>query len=128
MMLGMTRQHINLPNRPGNFPFSDAVMVNDTLYLAGRLGLDPATRKPPADLEQEVRLIFDGIRRVLEQAGLTMNHLVFVQVYCSDVKLFDQFNVVYRTYFQEPFPARAFLGSGTLLYGCRFEVQCIAAK
>jgi reactive intermediate/imine deaminase len=124
----MARQHINLPNRRGDFPFSDAVLVNDTLYLAGRLGLDPETRKPPEDAAQEARLILDGIRAVLAQAGLTMNHLVFVQVFCADVKLFDQFNAVYRTYFQPPFPARAFLGAGTLLYGCRFEVQCIAAR
>jgi reactive intermediate/imine deaminase len=120
--------HFNLPNRKGNFPFSDAVLVNDTLYLSGRLGLDPATGKPPADPDQEARLILDGIRKVLEQASLTMNHLVSVQVFCSDVSLFERFNVVYRTYFQEPYPARAFLGSGPLLFGARFEIQCIAAK
>jgi len=52
---------------------------------------------------------------------------VFVQVYCTDVKLYDTFNAVYRTYFKR-FPARAFLGSGPLLGGARFEIQGIAEK
>lgn len=120
--------HFNLPNRKGNFPFSDAVLVNDTLYLSGRLGLDPATGKIPADPDQEARLILDSIRKVLELAGMTTKNLVFVQVFCSDVSLFERFNVVYRTYFEEPYPARAFLGSGPLLFGAHFEIQCIAAK
>jgi 2-iminobutanoate/2-iminopropanoate deaminase len=58
---------------------------------------------------------------------MTMDDLVFVQVYCTDVKLYDTFNAVYRTYFKR-FPARAFLGSGPLLGGARFEIQGIAEK
>jgi enamine deaminase RidA (YjgF/YER057c/UK114 family) len=51
-----------------------------------------------------------------------------VQIFCSDVTLFETFNVVYRTYFKGEFPARAFLGSGKLLFDARFEVQGIAAR
>ena len=57
-----------------------------------------------------------------------MDDLVSVQIFCSDVTLFEQFNIVYRTYFKAEFPARAFLGSGKLLFDARFEVQGIAAK
>ena len=67
-------------------------------------------------------------KRTLEAAGLTMDNLLSVQIFCSDVSLFQQFNAVYRTYFAGEFPARAFLGSGKLLFDARFEVQGIAGK
>jgi 2-iminobutanoate/2-iminopropanoate deaminase len=72
--------------------------------------------------------VLDGLKRTLESAGLTMDDLVSVQIFCSDVSLFEQFNVVYRTYFKTDFPARAFLGSGRLLFDALFEVQGIAAR
>jgi 2-iminobutanoate/2-iminopropanoate deaminase len=122
------RKYLNLPGRPVAAPFSDAVLVGDTLYLAGRIGLDPATRKPPADAAAEARLALDGIRHVLEQAGMTMDDLVSVQVFCSDVSLFDTWNDVYGEYFPKDVPARAFIGSGHLLFGARFEVQGIAVR
>jgi enamine deaminase RidA (YjgF/YER057c/UK114 family) len=126
---GESRRHINLPGRTSTAPFSDAVLVGDTLYLAGRLGLDPATSKPPADPAAEARLILDGMKTVLAQAGMTMDDLVSVQVFCSDVSLYADFNKVYAPYFAGGrYPARAFIGSGTLLFGARFEVQGIAAR
>jgi 2-iminobutanoate/2-iminopropanoate deaminase len=111
-----------------NLPFSDAVWHGNTLYLAGHIGLDAKTGRPPTTVEEEARLVLDGIQRTLKVAGLSMDNLVSVQIFCSDVALFDQFNVVYRTYFKREFPARAFLGSGKLLFNARFEVQGIAAK
>ncbi len=125
---GAGRRVINLPNRNVNAPFSDGVMVGNTLYLAGRLGIDPKTNQIPSDPEQEARIMIDGIKAVLAEAGMTMDDLVTVQVFCSDVSLFDKFNSVYRGYFKKDFPARAFLGSGTLLRGARFEMQAIAVK
>ena len=107
-------------------PFSMGVLVGSTFYLAGHLGLDLTTRKVPADVEQEARLMMDGFRATLEKADLTMQDLVYVQIFCSDVSLFDRFNAVYRTYFTEPLPARAFIGSGPLLFGAHFEIQGIA--
>jgi enamine deaminase RidA (YjgF/YER057c/UK114 family) len=59
---------------------------------------------------------------------MTMDDLVSVQVFCSDVTNFDAFNGVYRTYFHGNFPARAFVGSGKLLFGARYEVMGIAVK
>jgi reactive intermediate/imine deaminase len=124
---GPARKHINLPGRPA-LPFSDAVLVGDTLYLAGRIGLDPATRRPPATAEEEARLVLDQIKTVLAAAGMTMDDLVSVQVFCSDVSLFDTWNKVYPGYFTGELPARAFIGSGPLLFGARFEVQGVAIK
>lgn len=115
--------------RTANLPFSDAVWAGDTLYLSGHLGLEPGTGKPPASATEEARLVLDAFKKTLETAGLTMNNLVSVQIFCPDVSLFNEFNVVYRTYFTgDAFPARAFLGSGELLFGARFEVQGVAVR
>ncbi|HXE75208.1 MAG TPA: Rid family hydrolase [Candidatus Xenobia bacterium] len=123
------RHYINLRDpATSGLPFSDGVLVGDTLYLAGRLGLEPDTGKPPADPKVEAKLALDGIQRTLAKAGMTMDDLVYVQVFCSDVALYDDFNQVYRSYFKKDFPARAFIGSGPLLRGGRFEVQGIAVK
>ncbi|MBZ5506822.1 MAG: RidA family protein [Acidobacteriia bacterium] len=111
-----------------NLPFSDAVWHGDTLYISGQIGLDPKTGKPPATAEEEAQLVMDNVKRTLESAGLTMDDLLSVQIFCSDVALFEKFNVVYRTFFKGEFPARAFLGSGRLLFDARFEVQGIAGK
>jgi 2-iminobutanoate/2-iminopropanoate deaminase len=119
---------INLPGKNAELPFSDGVFAGDTLYLAGRLGLDPKTGKIPENVESEVRIILDGIKATLEAAGMTMDDLVSVQVYCPNVELYDQFNAVYRSYFAKNFPARAFIGSGPLLRNARFEVMGIAVK
>ena len=120
------RRNIQLPGRSG-LPFSDGVMVGDTLYLAGRLGTGKDGRIPE-DLETEIRNMMDGMKNVLAEAGMTMDNLVTVTVYCPDLTLYDKFNTVYRTYFTKDFPARAFIGSGPLLRGAHFEIQAIAAK
>jgi 2-iminobutanoate/2-iminopropanoate deaminase len=106
-------------------PFSGAVLVGKTLYLSGDIGVD-ANNKVPDTAEAEARLLLDRIQKTLKDAGYTMDDLVFVQVFCSDVKHYDAFNKVYRTYFKKEFPARAFIGAGTLLFNARFEMQGIA--
>jgi reactive intermediate/imine deaminase len=123
-------RHVRLKSRDAKDerPFDDAVRVGNTLYLAGRIGLDPATNKPPADAAAEVRNVMDQIKSVLAQEGMSMDDLVTVQVFCTDLSLYGTFNDVYRTYFTKGFPARAFLGTGSLLAGGRFEVQGIAVK
>jgi 2-iminobutanoate/2-iminopropanoate deaminase len=108
-------------------PFSAGVLIGNTLYLAGKIGLTPDRRVPSTPAE-EARLVMDDVKRTVEAAGMSMDDLVSVQVFCSDVSHYDAFNRVYRTYFTKEFPARAFLGSGPLLFGARFEVQGIAVK
>ena len=122
-----SRRFVKL-SRTSTAPFSDGVLVGNTFYLAGRLGIDPKTSEVPKDVEQEARLILDGVKAALGEVGMTMNHLVSVQVFCSDLAQYETFNKVYRTYFGETFPARAFIGSGPLLRGARFEMQGIAVR
>jgi 2-iminobutanoate/2-iminopropanoate deaminase len=121
------RRYILL-NPESKLPFSNGVLAGETLYVAGTLGLDAKTGRPPADVEEEARLALDGMRNTLTKAGMTMDDLVAVEVFCPDVSNYAKFNDVYRTYFQHEFPARAFLGSGPLLFGARFEVKGIAVK
>ena len=122
------RKHINLPGRAVTAPFSDAVLVGDTLYLAGRIGFKPGTREVPATAEEEAKNVLDQFKTVLAAAGMTMDDLVSVQVFCSDVSLFDTWNKIYPTYFTKELPARAFIGSGPLLFGARFEMQAVAVR
>jgi 2-iminobutanoate/2-iminopropanoate deaminase len=108
-------------------PYSGAVQVGNTLYLSGDIGAD-ANNQIPDTPEAEATLLLNSIQKTLKDAGFTMDDLVTVTVYCSDVKHYDSFNKVYRNYFKKEFPARAFIGAGTLLLNARFEMQGIAVK
>lgn len=127
-MSAASRRYINLPNRPAGLPFSDAVLVGNTLYISGRIGLDPATGAAPADIDAELDLLFEGFQAVLREAGMTMDDLVWVQVYSPDVSLWQHYNAAYVKLFSREFPARAFLGSGPLLMNGRFEMLGVAMK
>ena len=123
------RRYINRP-RPAssNLPVSDAVLVGDTLYIAGHMGAASKTGDPAADLNAELGSLFDNFSAVLKEAGMTMDDLVQVTVFCSDLSLYDSFNSAYRGRFKQDFPARAFIGSGPLLRGGHFEMMGIAVK
>jgi 2-iminobutanoate/2-iminopropanoate deaminase len=123
------RTHIN-PNHPSDpnvSPFSGAVLTGNTLYISGTLGLD-GERQVPSDPALEARNVLNGIKGQLEDAGMTMDDLTYVQIFCSDLALYEVFNDVYRTFFTQEFPARAFIGAGSLLFGAHFEIQAIAVK
>ncbi len=109
-------------------PFSDAIWAGDTLYISGHIGLEEKTGRPPATATEEARLVMNEFRQTVETAGLTMDEVVSIQVFCSDVSLFQEFNKVYCEFFPNGFPTRAFLGSGKLLFDARFEVQGIAVR
>lgn len=124
------RKYIVKPRAAGTtaLPFSDGVLVGNTLYIAGHIGLDPKSGQPPADAEQEARLVMEGVKETVEQAGFKMDDIVSVQVFCSDLKYYETFNNVYKTYFHGDYPARAFVGAGSLLRNGKYEVLGIAIK
>jgi reactive intermediate/imine deaminase len=122
------RKVIDLPGKTAQAPFSDAILTGNTLYLAGRIGLDPKTGKAPDKIEDEIKLLLDGEKDVLAADGMTMDDLVYVQIFCSDLSLYDKFNPIYKSYFTKELPARAFVGAGSLLRGGHFELQAIAVK
>lgn len=124
-----TRKVFNAPSKTVDAPFSDGILAGNTLYLAGRIGLDPKTGKPPAEIDDEIKLMLDSLKGTLTQAGMTMDDLVYVQIACSDLSLFDKFNLIYKSYFTtKDYPAREFIGAGSLLRGGHFELQAIAVR
>ena len=74
-MPDQNRSYINLPNRPAGLPFSDAVLIGNTLYISGRIGIDPATGSAPENVEAEMKLLFEGFQAVLRLAGMNMDDL-----------------------------------------------------
>ncbi len=111
-----------------DLPFSDAVLVGDTLYLSGNGGLDVSTMSAPEDPRDEARLMMENFKETLALADMTLDDLVSVTIYSPDLSLYNDFNEVYRSYFEGDLPARAFIGSGPLLFGLRFEMQAIAVR
>jgi 2-iminobutanoate/2-iminopropanoate deaminase len=109
-------------------PYSNGVAVGDTFYVAGHLGVDPATDKAAADAETEVRLMMESVKATLARGGLKLDDLVSVTVYCTDIELYEKFNAVYRSYFQDHFPARAFIGVAKLVRGAHFEIAGVAVR
>src|SRR5881227_1786827 len=125
----LDRKAVKLPNKFVNAPFSDGILFGDTLYLAGRIGIDPKTGKVPEKIEDEIKVLLDSEKDVLAQAGMTMDDLVYVQIACTDLSLFQKFNPIYASYFStKDYPAREFIGAGSLLAGGHFELQAIAVK
>lgn len=123
------RRAFQLPEMAAmNLPFSDAVLVGNTLYLSGNGGIDLSTMSVPEDPKEEAKLLMDNFERTLALADMTLDDLVSVTVYCTDLSLYSDFNEVYKSYFKDRFPARAFIGSGPLLFGMHFEMQAIAVK
>ncbi len=119
---------VNLPDHSDSWPFSDAILAGDTLYLSGRIGIDPVTGQAPADVDAEIKLLFDGFEAVLEQAGMTVDDLVQVQIFSPALDLWQHFNAAYIQRFSQELPARAYIGSGPLLFNGRFEMMGIAVK
>jgi 2-iminobutanoate/2-iminopropanoate deaminase len=109
-------------------PFSSALELNDMLYLSGHLGVDQATGKPSNNVSEEAQQVLRSVRQSLEDAGMTMDDLVYVEVYCTDLSLYSVFNKEYVSFFRKPYPARDFIGVKDLLFGAHFEVMGMAVR
>lgn len=114
----------------GQFPFSEAVKVGDTLYLSGQIGLEPATQALiEGGVEAESHQTMQNIQTVLEANGYGMKDVVKCVAFLADMAEWPSFNEVYESYFAEgSYPARSALGANGLALGARVEVECIAAK
>lgn len=109
-------------------PFSPGLMVGNTLYVAGQVGQDLATGKIPDNFEDEVKRTLDNIGLVLKEAGMTFDNAVAVNVYLTDMDLFQRMNAVYVTYFKEPRPVRTTVGVTRLAGPAKVEITVTAAK
>jgi enamine deaminase RidA (YjgF/YER057c/UK114 family) len=99
--------HVPPPSGFGPLPFSMGVLAGGAFYLAGHIGVDPATKKIPEDLDREIWILMEGLRHTLAQADLTLDDLVPVQVFCPDVSLKGARTLWIRTGPQTPAGMRA---------------------
>jgi 2-iminobutanoate/2-iminopropanoate deaminase len=90
--------------------FSPGILVDGTLYISGQIGQDLKTKQVPADFETEVKTLLNNIGIVLKAAGMTYKDAVSVQVYLTDIELFQRMNAVYTTFFPDPRPTRTTVG------------------
>lgn len=109
-------------------PYSSGIMAGGTFYVAGTLGIDPSTGQVASDTEKEAHMVIERVQDTLKKAGLTLDDLVAVTIYCTDLSLYEQFNGIYRSYFHGKFPTRAFIGADKLVRNAHFEIQAIAVK
>jgi reactive intermediate/imine deaminase len=109
-------------------PFTPGILIDGTLYVAGFSGEDPQTGAVPRDFEQEVKQALDKIGVILKAADMQYSDAVSVQVYLTDMKLFERMNAVYRSYFPEPRPTRTIVGIAKLIGRSRIEITATARK
>jgi 2-iminobutanoate/2-iminopropanoate deaminase len=110
-------------------PFSEAVRIGGFIFLAGQIGVDPATGKPAAGgIKPEARQALTHIKKVLEDNGASLADVVKCTVFLADIGEWAAFNEVYKEFFLPPYPARSALGANGLALGARVEVECIAYK
>ena len=110
-------------------PYSQAVLVNDTLYLSGQIAIDPKNGKLiTGDIEKETRLVLDNIQAVLEKAGMSMDDVVQAQVFLKDLNHYGLVNGIYGEYFKKDYPARAAVQVARLPKDVSIEIMCVAVK
>ena len=107
-------------------PYSPGIMAGDYLYVAGQ-GAHAPDGTLPDTFEAQVRQTLENVKAVVEAAGLTMDHVVYTQVYLEDIQKFDQMNAVYARYFPGMPPARATLGVARLP-GTPIEINAVAVR
>jgi 2-iminobutanoate/2-iminopropanoate deaminase len=109
-------------------PYTPGILAGGTLYVAGQVGRDAKTLQYPSAFEDEVKLAIENAEAIVKAAGYTLEDAVNVQVYMTDMSLFDQMNSVYMKYFPEPRPARATVGVAKLVGPARIEISITAWK
>ena len=118
---------ITTPEAPAAIgTYSQAVRAGDFVFLSGQIPLDPKTMKlVEGPFEDHVRRVFDNLRAVCREAGGDFDRVARVTVYLTDLGNFAKVNEVMASYFNEPYPARAAIGVGSLPRGAEVEVDAI---
>jgi 2-iminobutanoate/2-iminopropanoate deaminase len=127
MLPKQPRRYLKLQTSTTGAPFSDAVQVDKTLYIAGQIGVDPQTGEIPSDLQKEIEFLFDRIESILGEAKMSLMNITLLQVSCSDAALYEVFNAVYSRRFGTEYPARSFIVAG-LVKNARFHASAIAVE
>ena len=107
-------------------PYSQAIRVGETVYLSGQIPLDPATQEVVGEaFGAQARRVFDNLAAVARAAGGSLNDVVRLTVYLTDLARFAEVNEIMVEYFAEPYPARAAIGVSALPRGVQVEIDAI---
>ncbi|MBR1596569.1 MAG: RidA family protein [Phocaeicola sp.] len=110
-------------------PYSQAIEVNNLLFLSGQTPADPTTGNlVEGGIKEQTKQVFENIKCVLSAAGLTTDHIVKTTVFLADMSLFAEMNEVYASYFKGDFPARSAFAAKGLPKGALVEIECIASR
>lgn len=109
------KQIIQTPDAPAAIgTYSQAVRVNDTVYLSGQIALDPTTMQMAESTEAQIHRVFQNLRAVATAAGGSLDDVVKLNIYLTDLSHFAKVNEIMATYFHQPYPARAAVGVASL--------------
>lgn len=122
----MSRQVIHTENAPAAIgTYSQAILVGNTLYLSGQIGLDPYSMELVDSIEAQIRRVFDNLKAVCEAAGGTLADIAKLNIFLTDLSNFQLVNQIMGEYFAQPYPARAALGVASLPKGALVEMDGI---
>jgi 2-iminobutanoate/2-iminopropanoate deaminase len=124
------RKIINTDKAPKAIgPYSQALLVDNTLYISGQIGIDPATGKMvDGGTAEQTKQVFKNINAILAAAGMGFEHVVQAQVFLDDIADFAEMNKVYASYFEKDFPTRAAFEAANLPAGAKVEILVTAIK
>ena len=123
----MPRQPIQTDRAPAAIgPYSQAVRSGQTVFLSGQIPLDPATGNlVEGDIAAQARRAFDNLKAVAEAAGGSLDRIVRLGLYLTDLSQFAAVNAVMQEYFAAPYPARSTIEVSGLPKGAAFEVDAV---
>jgi 2-iminobutanoate/2-iminopropanoate deaminase len=122
----MTKQVLNVPNAP-KYPFSSAIRAGDYIFVSGQGGFqDPDTGETIKGIEAQTRQCLQNMKQILGEAGLSLDDVVKVTVFLSNVADYAKMNEVYQSYFPKDLPARSAAVTGLVIPGMLIELECIA--
>lgn len=126
----MTRKHVESGSAPKAIgPYSVGVWAGDLLYLSGQTPLDPSTGQlVTGDVTAQTHRVFDNLAGALQDAGLTMDHVIKCNVYLVDMADFAAMNAAYEQRFTRPYPARTTVAVKALPRDARVEIEMVARK
>lgn len=110
-----TKFIVQTPDAPAAIgTYSQAVRMDNTVYLSGQIGLDPDTMQMVDGIEAQVNRVFQNLRAVAVASGGSMDDVVKLNIYLTDLAHFAKVNEIMATYFSQPYPARAAVGVASL--------------
>ena len=122
----MSRQVIHTENAPAAIgTYSQAILVGNTLYLSGQIGLDPYSMELVEGIEAQIRRVFDNLKAVCEAAGGSLADIAKLNIFLTDLSNFQLVNQIMGEYFAQPYPARAALGVASLPKNALVEMDGI---